>query len=125
MNQPHLDFWDFMNGLLTLLSKWFPTIMIGVVSSWISVQFQIHRKKINTMKQAWWVGLIAFALSMTVNYIASLRFEPWIANSMGVGTAIYGKDFLMWVFANWDGILHGILGVFKIKVKPRDEDGKN
>lgn len=125
MNTPHFDFWDIVNGVTVFLAKWFPTIAIGVVSSWISVQFQIHRKKISTMKQAWWVGLVAFCLSMTINYIASLRFESWVANSLGVGTAIYGKDLIMWIFANWDGILHGILGVFRIKVKEPKNDVKD
>ncbi len=119
------DFWYLVYEAWKVLVKWLPTIAIGIVSSWISVQFQIHRKKVNTVKQAWGLGIMAFALSMLVNYVASLRFEPWIANAMGIGTAIYGRDFLMWIFANWDGLLRGIFGVFKIKIPKKEDDGKN
>jgi hypothetical protein len=113
-NKP--DFWLIVYELWRFFVKWFPTIAIGIISSWISVQFQIHRKKVNTVKQAWGIGVMAFLLSMLVNYVASLRFEPWIANAMGIGTAIYGRDLLLWFFSNWDGILRGIFGFFKVKI---------
>jgi hypothetical protein len=116
------DFWLIAYEFWKLLVKWFPTIAIGIISSWISVQFQIHRKKVETVKQAWGIGVMAFLLSMLVNYVASLRFEPFIANAMGIGTAIYGRDLLLWFFANWDGVLRGIFGVFKVKIPKKDEE---
>lgn len=121
-NKP--DFWFLAYEFWKVLVKWFPTIVIGIVSSWISVQFQIHRKKVSTVRQALGIGIIAFTLSMLVNYVASLKFEPWIANAMGIGTAIYGRDFLLWIFANWDGLLRGIFGVFKIKIPKKNEDSE-
>lgn len=110
---------DLINFTWNGLARWFPTIMIAVVSAWLSVKFEMKRRKMTTRKEAWWSGIIAFTLAMLVSYIAEETFTPFISKALTIGSAIFGKQIIMWVFENWDGIATGIAEFFKIKIKKK------
>lgn len=116
---------DLLESFLTWAkscAKWIPTIFIAMTSSWISVQFQIKKKKINSRSEAWWAGIMAFTLSMTVGYIASLKFDQFITTACTAASGVFMKDFITWVFNNHDSILKGLLGKFNIDVNKKKQN---
>lgn len=114
--QERFDFWE---QLYALVVKWTPIVILGFFTSLLGVMMQFKRGKITTKKEALWAFIISFISSLIVYYVASLRFDAFLSNALSVGTALFGKEALQFIFMNWDSILTGIFGKAGVKIRKR------
>jgi len=106
---------------LTKIGPWCFPLGAGVTT-------KLAADKLLGKRITWSGAILSSFIGIFIGYACGTAWESWIGPKYHLhvagAAAMFGKDFVLWVFGNWDFIMRGIFGKLIKKEPPADDSDK-